>query len=345
MDKSKRTLSIGRPGIGLALLLAVALALTAVAPIYATEAATSIADNTISGDYVWYEDFTFKRASYVGFLYYDEGTLAMRYYAPTDAEQGLGEKSIDIYVTHDGTVLTGERVIGGDGEDNIAVVNYLHDLFYDLGGVSSGVQELTAFGGDAVVEMDDIVPIYGVRRILGNDNKALSQVITVGHLTASDDQSFTAFKGDPATARGRAAGRPAKGKKAKKVKKGKSIKYQAGAVSFALDSNWKQNMANMWMLGSDAVVSIAQAPSTADAAPLVRRLTRSSGDDYIDWRTLQIERNGERTTIECTTLGTPSMRTWRTLMGGYLFSLTVKDTVYQANRSYFEGIVKSLQSA
>lgn len=334
MDKSKRTLSLGRTGIGLALLFVIAFD----TPLLANEAIAS-AVKTVSGDYVWYEDFTFKRVSYVGFLYYDEHTRLMRYYSPHDAEQGLAEKSIDIYITHDGSTLTGERVIGGEGEDNVAVVNYLHDLFYDMDGMSSGVQELTAFGGEAVVEMDDTVPIYGIRRIAGNDNKVLFQVITVGHLTASDDASFTAFKGGSKAV----AETKAKTKKVRKIKKGKPAKYQAGTMSFAIDSAWQQNMANMWMLGNDAVASVANV-GTADDASLVRRLKCSSGDDYIDWRTLRVSADGKRTTLECTTLGIPSMRTWRVLMDGCLFSLTVKDEVYQANRSYFEGILRTVQS-
>ncbi|MBQ2529281.1 MAG: hypothetical protein II547_03395, partial [Treponema sp.] len=39
-----------------------------------------------SGEYVYYSDKSFKRTSILGFLYYDDGTYAVRYYAPADTK-------------------------------------------------------------------------------------------------------------------------------------------------------------------------------------------------------------------------------------------------------------------
>ena len=56
-----------------------------------------IKDN--SGEYVYYEDFSFNRKSYVGFLTYDEGTFAVRYFAP--ATETLPYKNIELLFTID----------------------------------------------------------------------------------------------------------------------------------------------------------------------------------------------------------------------------------------------------
>ena len=43
-----------------------------------------------SGEYVYYRDYTFPTETYIGFLQYDDGTLAIRYYAK-NPESGLGD--------------------------------------------------------------------------------------------------------------------------------------------------------------------------------------------------------------------------------------------------------------
>lgn len=327
MDKSKRTLSLSCIGIGLALLL------------------SPLAAESISGEYVWYADATFKRASYVGFLYYNENTLSMRYYAPLDTGKGLTEKSIDLYVTHDGGTLTGERVIGATDDDNIAIVNYLHDLFYDLCSVSAGAQDLNVFGGKSVVEKDDMVPVFSIKRIKGADNKVLLQIVTVGRLSSSDDKSFTAFRGLPISQGGKSKGKKIK---ARKTAKGSdTVECSAGAMRFALDSAWHRSMDNMWMLGDDAVVTVAElsgVKSEEDMALYAKLLVTSRGDAYIDWRTLKAEKGEGLYRIECVTLGTPAMRTFRIMQGGILFSLTANDAAYQANKAYFNAITASFQS-
>lgn len=339
MDKSKWTIPSCCTGTGLAsfnisikrtgtLLIREKIFLMCISVFLALFTAPLFAESAVSGEYAWYQDTTFKRASYIGFLYYDENTLLMRYYAPMDAKQGLAETIIDIYVTHNGGTLTGERVIGGEG-DKAQIVNYLHDLFYDF---SKG-DEVSAFGNNASIEKDDLIPIFGVKRIKGADNKVDFQIITVGRISSSDDKSFAAFRGLPTA-------QSAKKKTAhKKIKAGKRIECQAGEMRFSLDSNWHRSMDNMWMLGDDAVLTIAEL--NADASKYIRLLVQSRGESYIDWRTLKVQDDAGRISMECTMLDTPAMHTWRIAQGGYLFTLTAMENTYQTQRSYFEGIVKS----
>ena len=45
-----------------------------------------------SGEFIYYSDYSFERTSYIGFMYYNDSTYAIRYYAPMDAAKKLFEK-------------------------------------------------------------------------------------------------------------------------------------------------------------------------------------------------------------------------------------------------------------
>ena len=45
-----------------------------------------------SGEYVYYQDRTFDRESYIGIIYYDDDTFGIRYYAPKSESLFLPEK-------------------------------------------------------------------------------------------------------------------------------------------------------------------------------------------------------------------------------------------------------------
>ena len=88
----------------------------------------------VSGDFVFYKDYTFKRESYVGFLMYDEGTYCARYFAPKNEEKPAKEVKILFTVNTDKDFmeLTGEKIISGRQADDTEVINYLHDMIYEL---------------------------------------------------------------------------------------------------------------------------------------------------------------------------------------------------------------------
>ena len=96
-----------------------------------------------SGEYVYYTDNTFTTPSIIGFLYYDDTNYAIRYYAPANFDQKIPEKDITIYITIDsedpGVVLTGEKIVGASDNEDIDIINYMHDLLYQLSKVRSQV--------------------------------------------------------------------------------------------------------------------------------------------------------------------------------------------------------------
>ena len=94
----------------------------------------SISD--VPGEFVYYQDKTFERESYIGFLMYDEKTYAVRYYAPSDPKTSAPEMNVRVYVTLDPDAghieLTGEKIISARTPDDGEIINYIHDMLYEL---------------------------------------------------------------------------------------------------------------------------------------------------------------------------------------------------------------------
>ena len=87
-----------------------------------------------SGMYVYYRDYSFNRESYLGFLIYDEGTYAARYFAPGSDKDP--PKEIEILFTidpkKDYVDLTGERFLTPIVQEDTDVINYIHDMIYEF---------------------------------------------------------------------------------------------------------------------------------------------------------------------------------------------------------------------
>ena len=93
----------------------------------------------VSGEYVFYRDYSFKRDTYIGFLYYNETTYAARYYSP--ATETLPAKNLEFLFTVDASKnaleMTGERIlmekcIGQIEQSDTDLINYVHDLIYEF---------------------------------------------------------------------------------------------------------------------------------------------------------------------------------------------------------------------
>jgi len=142
---------------------------------------------TESGQYVYYKDATFQREAYVGFLQYDEARYAIRYYAPENTKTGQKEEQIELFLTvdtkKDYILMTGERIVAKEANENTATLNYLHDLFYEFASQrkkvnganfkgSSAVpfsvqktENIALFGGEVSLTYDYLIPIFNLRSI------------------------------------------------------------------------------------------------------------------------------------------------------------------------------------
>lgn len=284
----------------------------------------------VSGDFVFYKDYTFKRESYVGFLMYDEGTYCARYFAPKNEEKPAKEVKILFTVNTDKDFmeLTGEKIISGRQADDTEVINYLHDMIYELnarrikvGSVAPKdvdfsdddvpflrqgkivADEFMQFGGDVKVVYDYVVPLFNVKAVYDYSGDAKFEVATIGRLTSSDDNSFDDFAGF-AELENFGKDKKKKSVAAKKIKVSKKDvvinKTEDGQV-VALDSGWTRSMDNLWMRGNDAVISAikvskdfgAENELQADLGFMLKQFLINASGVYRDWKSLFVDFDDE----------------------------------------------------
>jgi hypothetical protein len=174
---------------------------------------------TESGQYVYYKDATFQREAYVGFLQYDEARYAIRYYAPENTKTGQKEEQIELFLTvdtkKDYILMTGERIVAKEANENTATLNYLHDLFYEFASQrkkvnganfkgSSAVpfsvqktENIALFGGEVSLTYDYLIPIFNLRSITNKKGEKQFTAVTMGKLASSSDKAFSSFTGIP----------------------------------------------------------------------------------------------------------------------------------------------------
>lgn len=322
----------------------------------------------LSGQYVYYKDTTFERESYTGFLYYDEGTYAVRYYAPANKSKKLLEKDIQILFTLDTSkdyvLLTGERIISPVLPEDTDVINYLHDMLYELSGrrkkltyftdKTASRQDYEQFGGTVTMVFDALIPLFNLQSITTMDNTTVFSLVTAGQLTSSEDDSFSAFKGIPAELTDK--------RHSFKQKKAKAVDYAyqkdgAGAVQkISLDEQWKQSMDNLWLLGDNAIlaVDVIPRPATTDdtmVSLLTRRMVLGTEHSYpvLDRLLATTTAQPQQTRISnllykpATESITQDFKMLTTLADGSVafFTLTVFNGAYTKNKAYFQKILDS----
>lgn len=316
-----------------------------------------------SGEFVYYQDKTFTRDSIVGFLFYNDSTYAVRYYAPADKKQSLVEKDITVYFSVNPDAgyleLTGENIVGASTQDDVEIVNYLHDLFYELssraakailmdGSTVSSKQDYAQFGGNVTIVFNPLVPIFNIEAIKASDGKYLLQLQTVGGLSSSSDKSFSSYK--------RIDGLPKdKTRNFKNDKKAKKQKVSALGINLNLDSQWTQKAEGVWALGDYAMLMVGSmgnadlAANTSDTTwdLLQRSWCKGSDGSYCLWQHKKVERSKDRLSImnvfyePDTASVTRDFKVTKKTKDGYtVMILTVFDDVYQKNKSYFDAILK-----
>ncbi len=325
-----------------------------------------IPDN--SGEYIYYKDNSFQREAYIGFLYYDDGTYSVRYYAPAikDTKNTQVEKEIEILFSldpkKDYVELTGERILSSVTAEDTDIVNYMHDMMYELsarrkkqGTVSSvqtSQQDYAQFGGLVTIGFDPLVPIFNIKSISSSDGTTVLQSVEAGQLVSSQDKSFSSFKGFPKNFTDT--------KHQLKVKKNlKKANYEyklddERTQTIILDTQWSQSMDNFFLLGNSAILTmnIVKAPANSPITfsdLLTRKLILGTENSYPDWSRLKITKSDKRTVIENTyyqPLSGSVTKDFKIITplssGNYaLLTLTVFTGAYLPNTDYFTAIINS----
>ena len=344
-----------------------------------------------SGEYVYYRDFSFNRESYIGFLYYDDSTYEARYYAPArqgkSAADSLPAKCIDLLFSaapKNGRLeLTGERFVVPPQQEDVEVVNYIHDLVYELSGRRAKLLEpplvdyvkdsapfaqvgvcvsdnYEAFGGPVKMLYDEAVPIFNLKKIVDYAGRDVFVVATIGALKDSKDKSFAEFV--PPSQAASSARKPLQIKNAKKETLENRAEIAKSAALFqkvAADKNWSLAGLNVWTLGDSAIVSLQTMglPQGEDfgqaktAARLLRMFAASKGGAYCDWPALDVHFGAESLKINAPTYNPKTkkfitdIKRLRAVSQNLCgcLSLAVYTDDYAANRGYFDKIAKSYE--
>lgn len=313
----------------------------------------------LPGQYVYYEDKTFERKSYTGFLMFDEKTYAARYFAPVDEKNKKPEIDVELFFTLDPKAdhieLTGERIISGFTPEEAEFVNYLHDMLYELNAHRIKTPEASEkdsyrkndffpqFGGSVTIGYDQIIPLFNVKEIFQDEANPDFFIVTCGQITSSGDKAFENFKGIPSKYEDNRHSLP-KTKKATKVQI-KSTDNQ----TFSLDTAWDIAMENVWMLGDAALISCTLLPS-APKNFVKRQLLLSNGENYLNWKDFTITEENDAIKIEGIFYNPSSKNISRNFKlarpaeGGFkFFTLTVYNNLYWKNRKYFNEILASVK--
>ena len=317
----------------------------------------------MSGEYVFYQDETFvNQSAYVGFLYYDESTYAVRYYSPANPVNLKAAKDITLYFSVDPAAehltFLGEKIIGANLPDDTDIINYLHDLFYEFTArrqkvVLTDSKPLTTseqFGGDVTITYNALIPLFNLESIRAQDGKTVVSLLTAGLLESSGDTSFTDFKGLP----------PLPKDTARTFKKKRGSKASAAVFqnqSVTLDTMWDQKIENLWLLGENAVLSMSEIPAAGDSGitqeafedTLLRRLSESSEGAFVVWGRRAQKSGKNQITLENLFYRPENESVTRDFKiltrrqdGSYAFlTLSVYDSVYQKQKSYFTSILSS----
>ena len=291
--------------------------LTLATALFALPGFTSFIPDT-AGEYVWYRDYSFARESYIGILGYDDTNFQIRYYAPISRSTAQAEKSIALLFSVNPDAgymdMTGERIlteIDMGTDDDVDVLNYLHDILYEFSSRRIkadpvkdqkvfSTQEYEQFGGKVTICFDSLVPLFNISNIKNaSDGSMLLSCVTFGRIIDGEDTSFEDFHG-------LIQAKPYHAPSNAKIK-GKSQKFTLkDGQSITLDSNWQTtDYENMWMFGEEAFLTIASIPvyfedKSINDLFILRRITESTGGSYTDFENIEINIDNKKQIIKVT---------------------------------------------
>lgn len=323
---------------------------------------------TESGQYVYYRDYSFSKETYIGFLFYNDLTLQVRYFSPY---ADIGSTSIELLVSlnkeKNALELSGEKIISQTTEADVDVMNYLHTLLYEFSSHRKSQnsknfaqsvktkEDFYQFGGIVSIVYDYYIPVFNIKSITDSDGKLLFDAVKIGQIFDSSDNSFSTYSGHHISE----APEKVSYELNKKAKKGK-INYSS--LTAQLDAQWTQTTENIWTLGDAAILIVdtinfegtpfADTKYTAEEY-LTRMLLVTDSDTEIDFSQLKITKAKKTTRID-TVSYVPATNT-KTHNCKYLIkvddttfkivSLTAFENIYTENESYFNKIISSIKVA
>ena len=310
---------------------------------------------TQSGEYVYYRDYTFEEETYIGFLQYDAGTYAVRYFSPKP-KQGSSDIHILFTMKSDAVnvELTGEKILGEVTAEDVDTVNYLHDLLYEFNARRKKVngkdfskalrinETFDQFGGNVTMVYEGYIPLYSLESIRSEKGDILFQAEAMGVILDSQDTTFSHFKGF--------ANVPS-------LTSGKDAKKN-------LDDQWVSDAESYWTMGDNALFFLNTVEIDAEEYKkngytvedfFTRYFLLSTGGSYFYLPYASIENKGKTASPSLLLVNTALSfsgdsvytKDFKVLLkeseGRYWFYvLTIYEGFYKQNKSYFDEFVKKL---
>lgn len=330
-----------------------------------------------SGMYVYYRDYSFNRESYLGFLIYDEGTYAARYFAPGSDKDP--PKEIEILFTidpkKDYVDLTGERFLTPIVQEDTDVINYIHDMIYEFasrrkkaGDISPDAEknpganlilkkspsymesgfiskeDFNQFGGEVFVYYDYTIPIFNIKKIIDNSRKTVFEAVAAGRIKSSADKSFSSFR--PLEANWTPI--------QKKNKKEKSFTAEIEGTKINLDEGWSNKMGdseaefqNIYFRGNDSLLSIFKLDEKFLFTDSLMTVILSE-NSYTPLNSISISEEGSRITVYSTSIDAETGRVYERIFifrensgSKHILFLNLLKSEFESDRKYYLNILKT----
>ncbi|MCR5699437.1 MAG: hypothetical protein K6G52_07325 [Treponemataceae bacterium] len=166
---------------------------------------------TESGQYVYYRDYRLENPLYIGFLYYGEDTIQVRYLLKADGKNLVQDKSFSIFFSLDEKAdhieLTGEKLPDGVTNDDSEIINYIHSVLYefasmrkhsndeDFSEIFTKTHDVQYFGGPIQVTYDKQIPLFNIEAVDSIIGEKVFKAVTMGSINDNADLSFEKFPG------------------------------------------------------------------------------------------------------------------------------------------------------
>lgn len=323
----------------------------------------------VSGEYVVYRDYTWAKPTWIGFLYYDDSTYGAFAFTP---ETGSRVSMLFSGEAMDGTfVLTGQNIISKITQDDVTAVNYLMRLLPDMyawrassGSAPSATpnpapvarsallpslvrqnRAIASFGGEVTLTYAPEVPVFGLQGMGSADGAPVLSLVRMGRIQSGGDSAFFDFS-PPGEAKA--------GVDLKVPATRKTESVPVDGVTLNLDDQWTMIADNTFLLGDAALIIV----DTLDLGPvgisreslplgLVRLFALSSATSWSIPEEISVRGDAKRFSIGNLFIDSASgslSRDIKTCIPSadgktcLIVSLSVSETAYRANETYFKSL-------
>ena len=324
----------------------------------------------LPGEFVFYRDYSWKEAAWTGFLRYDETTYAGMVLIPSS-----GTKVSILFrgeVSGDQFILTGQKIVTKITNDDVPAVNYLMRLIESMHVWKAAAsrsshaepastrspllpprllssQDSEMFGGEIHLVHAAEIPVFALHSLHSSDGNPLLVLERHGMIRPGMDTDFFGFE---------PKARKKPGKDVVLERNATRQDFTVDGIRLPLDGQWSAVAENTFFLGDNAMLIVdtldpvlAGMSTTTLYLDMLRFFSRSTRIVWADPDKTVMSGTPKRFRIynvffdSETGLSNRDVKLCIPESDGkrvQIISLTVGETVYQANQDYFESILSGV---